>query len=162
MSMGSDDARSSGAGYGNISVLVPQVGARTISRQSYLEPVARFVMDASRPGYRQKYGKQSGDDTVIAGQILNGTIVSEANDTITVTPFGGGADVTVAKPPHLRGATSTRPGNSETQEIFPAYTPSGLIWYTESDNTGVGGVTLIDVNVDARTWGEPPPGGFGP
>jgi hypothetical protein len=46
---------------------------------------------------------------------------------------------------------------TRTQLTLPAYTTNEHIFATESEHTGVAGVTLIDVNADARKWVDQEP-----
>jgi hypothetical protein len=90
------------------------------------------------------------------------TVVSESTNTITCTPPTG-ANVTVAKPPALRGATAVRTvttsGVADKQEIgIPGIANSGyaagqvIFVATPTGGSGVAGATLQDLNVDGRVW----------
>lgn len=93
----------------------------------------------------------------------------------------GSSDITVAKPPEMRGISSetldsvsisydydgdttytTRTaswsGGSEDQGIVPRFASSNTeIWATQPDGgTGVSSVTWIDINVAARAWAAMP------
>lgn len=124
-----------------------------ISESRYLKPVATEINRLSKPDAKRDPNEETGT-TDDAGS-TNGSLIAEQLDTITVQPFTAGGTVTVAKPPHLRGAIATRPGNVNPQEIWPAYSPGSLIWFSATDNTGVTDVLVIDDNNDARTWVEP-------
>ncbi len=86
-------------------------------------------------------------------------VLTEANDTIAAF-IGGIGNVTVAKPRDLRGATAARtvayPGGSEDQVIVKPYSGSDLLLVADIGEglTGLAGVSLMDMNNDARAWAK--------
>ena len=126
---------------------------RAVNKQ-VVEPIRKL---------NQNFGRTGQVRAIVSagGRVLSHIIVSEQADTITATPEGSTSpddDVMIAKPETLRGNIATRPGNVFNQEIFPAYTVGARIFAMPSDETGVAGISLVDLNVDARQWAEPESG----
>ena len=86
------------------------------------------------------------------GTIKAYKVNAESDDYLTAKLWTGGAttgsNVSIAKPPYLR--ISQQP--SVDHSIYPSYT-TAVIYAVEVDGgTDVEGVTLLDLNTDARKW----------
>lgn len=120
----------------NSAVITSVVGGRLTRGPSGTQ----LVIDAPPSGGR-------GGGTIKAYKVN-----AESDDYLTaklwVSGSTTGSNVSIAKPPYLR--ISQQP--SEDHSIYPSYT-TAVIYAVEVDGgTDVEGVTLLDLNTDARKW----------
>ena len=129
----------------------PPLPRQPLSSSQWFQPVSAEldrlgapVAEDLTPGAEQAAGE---------GAIQSGRFVAEQTNTITVTRDDNDETVTVAKPPDLRGNIKTRiNSDGDTEEIFRSYFPNDVILFASVLDSGVGDVTLADLNWNARRW----------